>query len=351
MSAAALAQVLRPLQDIFDPTEYPDLIVGLGVPDDAAVWRLDDDRLMVVTTDFFTPVVDEPYDYGAIAAANALSDLYAMGATPFLALNIAAMPKSLPMEIVTEIMLGGAEKVREAGAVIAGGHTIKDDEPKYGLVAIGTCSMDTLMTKSEAKPGDILLLTKPLGTGVTTTALKNEKAEHEDVEQATSWMLRLNAPASEIAKKFGVRGATDITGFGLLGHALEMAQASQSALRFSLPSIPFLAGARRYADGGNLPGGSVDNRVDFGDRVTFSPAIDEMDQMLLFDAQTSGGLLLSVPEGVVSSLLKAAQDSGLSIWPIGVVEEGEGIHVESTTLVQVPSTRPDSDGLSFVQST
>ncbi|OGO72001.1 MAG: selenide, water dikinase SelD, partial [Chloroflexi bacterium RBG_19FT_COMBO_62_14] len=172
--------------------DYPDLLVGLGPADDAAVWRLDETRLLVATTDFFTPVVDDAYDYGAIAAANALSDLYAMGATPLLALNIAAVPPELPPELVGEILRGGAEKVREAGAVIAGGHTIRDDEPKYGLVALGLCAPDQLMTKSAAMPGDILLLTKPLGTGVTTTALKRQLALPDDVAEAVDWMKRLN---------------------------------------------------------------------------------------------------------------------------------------------------------------
>lgn len=327
MSAEALAHVLRPLRDLFATNEYPDLIVGLGQPDDAAVWRLEENRALVITTDFFTPVVDDPYDYGSIAAANALSDLYAMGATPALALNITAMPPNLPIEIVEEILRGGAEKVKEAGAVIAGGHTIQDPEPKYGLVAVGICSIDRLMTRDRVKPGDVLILTKPLGTGVTTTALKNGKAAADDVEQAVTWMKRLNASAAKLAIDFDVMAATDVTGFSLLGHGIEMAEASSVAMRLHLPSIPFLSGARRYAEGGNFPGGSADNRMFFGDRVNFAHSIDEYNQMLLFDAQTSGGLLLALPRHNANAFLDRAYKDRVDAWPIGEAEEGEGIEV------------------------
>lgn len=334
MSAEALAHVLRPLRELFIQDEYPDLIVGLGLPDDAAVWRLDDNRALVVTTDFFAPVVDDPYDYGSIAASNALSDLYAMGATPILALNIVAMPPDLPGEIVGEILRGGAEKVKEAGAVIAGGHTIQDPEPKYGLVALGTCALDRLMIKSEAKPGDVLVLTKPLGTGVTTTALKQEKADSEDIVQVVTWMKKLNASAANLAAEFGVQAATDVTGFSLLGHGIEMAEASSVAFRLHLPSIPFLSGARRYAEGGNFPGGSADNRMYFGDRVSFANSIDEYNQMLLFDAQTSGGLLLALERNQVSTFLERADEEDVDVWPIGEVVEGEGIEVLDISYVE-----------------
>lgn len=322
--------MLRPLQEIFGAEDYPDLIVGLGVPDDAAVWRLDDTRALVVTTDFFPPVVDDARSFGAIAAANALSDLYAMGARPLLALNIAAFPASLPLDLLAEIMRAGAEKVREAGAVVAGGHTVQDDEPKYGLVAVGTCSLEHLMTKDQARPGDVLVLTKPLGTGVITTALKRGATDPEDVEEAVGWMTQLNAQAAECAIAFSVRAATDVTGYSLLGHGLEMAQSSNVALRLHLPSIPFMSSARRYAEGGFFPGGTAENQLHFGPDVIFSPSIDEYDQMLLFDAQTSGGLLLSVPEPNLSAFMVEAADKGVSAWAIGVVEEGEGIRVLDT---------------------
>jgi selenide,water dikinase len=280
-----------------------------------------------VTTDFFTPVVDDPYDYGAIAAANALSDLYAMGARPLFALNIAAMPSNLHHEIVREILRGGAEKVREAGAVIAGGHSISDDEPKYGLVAIGVAASDELLTKASARPGETLFLTKPLGTGVTTTALRNGSAEDSDVEQAVRWMSRLNAGAAQLALASNVRAATDITGFSLLGHGVEMAQASGVSLQFYLNSIPFLAGARAYVEGGNLPGGSADNRLFFERHVTFDETIDEYNKMLLFDAQTSGGLLLSVADQEVEGLLERAARDNIPVWAIGRVQTGTGVTV------------------------
>jgi len=191
--------VLRPIEDIFKSADYPDLLVGLGDPDDAAVWRLDDQRALVVTADFFTPVVDRAYDYGAIAAANSLSDVYAMGGKPFLALNIAAIPPDLPAEITSEIMRGGAEKAREAGVVLAGGHTIQDKEPKYGLVAVGFVHPEHMLTKGGARPGDLLVLSKPLGFGTITTALKQEVADPTDVSEAVGWMKRLNQAASELA--------------------------------------------------------------------------------------------------------------------------------------------------------
>ena len=250
---------------MFDPADTPDLLVGLDDPDDAAVWRLDDDRALVVTTDFFTPVVDDPFDYGAIAAANSLSDVYAMGGQPFLALNVAGMPGSLPPAIVSEIFRGGAEKTREAGVVIAGGHTTQDDEPKYGLVVIGFVNPSQAITKKGARPGDILILTKPLGFGVTTTALKHGQADPADIAEAVRWMKTLNRDAATLAREFGVRGGTDITGYSLLGHAWEMANASQVGLRFDFSKIPFISCARKYADQWTFPGGSADNKLYFGE--------------------------------------------------------------------------------------
>jgi len=349
MSAEALAHVLRPLQNLFRATDYPDLLIGLGVPDDAAVWRLDDERALVITTDFFAPIVDDPYDYGAIAAANALSDVYAMGAKPFLTLNIAGMPGNLPGEIVSEIIRGGAEKIKEAGAVVAGGHTVQDDEPKFGLVAVGMCNYDRMMTKGGGKSGDVLVLSKPIGTGVTSTALKRGTADADDIKQAVDWMARLNGPAADLALEFGVRGATDITGFSLLGHGMEMADASGGALRLHLPSIPFLAGARRYAEGGNFPGGSADNQLYFGERVRFSDTIDEYNQMLLFDAQTSGGLLLSIEERKLDAFLQRCREESVYAWPIGRVEDGAGITVLDQPIQGIAAWKSQDSGLWFPQ--
>lgn len=318
---------MRPIEEIFQSTDFPDLLVGLGEPDDAAVWRLDEDRALVVTTDFFTPVVDDAYDYGAIAAANSLSDIYAMGGKPFLALNVAALPPDLPAEISGEILRGGAEKARQAGVVVGGGHTIQDKEPKYGLIALGFVDPAKMITKAGAQIGDKLLLSKPLGFGTTTTALKNGKADPSDVAEAVEWMQRLNKGAADLAREFAVRGGTDITGFGFLGHAYEMASASGVGLRFSYGKIPILAGARRYAQEWIFPGGSTDNRAFFGSHVKFDSQIDEPSQMLLFDAQTSGGLLLSVAPENLEPMLARASETEETLWQVGEVVAGEGIEV------------------------
>ena len=281
----------------------------------------------MVTTDFFTPVVDDAYDYGSIAAANSLSDVYAMGGRPFLALNVAALPDNLPVDISSEIIRGGAEKAREAGVVIAGGHTVKDQEPKYGLIAIGFVDPRKMLSKGGLRAGDALVLTKPLGFGVTTTALKQQKADEQDVLEAVNWMKQLNNTASQLALEFGLRGGTDITGFSLLGHGMEMARASEVSLKFSLADIPFTTGARKYAERGIFPGGAFDNKQHFQSNVSFAQAIREPDQMLLFDPQTSGGLLLGVPHGMLDSFLARARELNQPAWVIGNVAAGIGIEV------------------------
>ncbi len=320
---------MRPVENVFDAADYPDLLVGLDGPDDAAVWQLDEKRVLVATTDFFTPVVDDGYDYGAIAAANSLSDIYAMGGTPFMALNIAALPPDLPNEISSEIVRGGAEKAKEAGVVIAGGHTIQDKEPKYGLVVLGFADKDKMLTKAGLHPGEALVLTKPLGFGCTTTALKQGKADEADVLEVVNWMKRLNRTAGLLAVEFGLSGATDVTGFSLLGHALEMAAASGVAIHFDYAQIPFVSGARKYAEMFTFPGGASDNRLYFGPHVEFEASIDEAAQMLLFDPQTSGGLLLGVPQEKLDSFQKRAEELEQPVWVIGEVRAGNGIHVRS----------------------
>lgn len=287
-------------------------------PDDAAVWRLDDDRALVVTTDFFTPVVDNPYDYGAIAAANSLSDVYAMGAKPFLALNIAAFPGKLPVQMITEILRGGMEKSQEAGVVIAGGHTIKDDEPKYGLMALGFAHPNKILRKGGAKVGDVLLLSKPLGTGVITTALKQDKADPGHVAGAVEWMKMLNDRAGEAALKMNAHAATDITGFALIGHAWEMARASGAGMRISYKDIPFMEGARLYAEKGIFPGGAYDNYQYYQEHVIFNPELPEWERVLLFDPQTSGGLLLAVNEDMYKGHISHQNESQL-FWKIGEI--------------------------------
>lgn len=343
-------QVLQPIKEIFPPEEYPNLLVGLDTPDDAAVWDLDGDQALVVTTDFFTPVVDDPYQYGQIAAANALSDLYAMGARPILALNIAAMPADLPTEVITAIIRGGAEKVREAGAVIAGGHTIQDKEPKYGLVAVGLINKEKIMTKSSARPGDLLILTKPIGTGVTTTALRSGVALEQDVTEVVKWMSYLNRDAAMLAAEFGVESATDITGFGLLGHASEIADASGVRLSINLASVPFLQNAYEYAQDGNFPGGSVNNQTYYGSGVAFESGVDLIAQMLLFDAQTSGGLLISLPSSKWEDFSIRASVMGLPAWAIGTVEDGEGIVVKAQILEDVFIQGSNGFNVRFINS-
>lgn len=296
-------------------------------PDDAAVWRLDPERALVVTTDFFTPVVDDAYDFGQIAAANALSDIYAMGGQPFLALNIAAFPTDLPPEIMSDILRGGAEKALEAGVVIAGGHTVRDQEPKFGLVAVGFVHPEKKLTKAGLHPGDHLVLTKPLGFGVTTTALKQEKADPADVAVVVEWMKRLNKDASLLANEFSLHAGTDVTGFSLLGHAIEMANASHVRLQFSFKDIPFVACAEKYAKMGTFPGGAFDNRRYYGSHVDFAAGIGKEQQMLLFDPQTSGGLLLGVPPTEIQRFLEKAKEIDLPAWVVGKVMDGKDVEV------------------------
>ena len=316
------------MDTIFSAEDFPNLLVGIEPPDDAAVWKLDESRSLIVTTDFFTPVVDEAYDYGSIAAANSLSDIYAMGGKPFLALNIAAFPPQLPHELLSEIIRGGAEKAKEAGVVIAGGHTIQDQEPKYGLIVLGLASPDQLLLKSKVNPGDLLILTKPLGIGVTTTALKQEKASPESVHEAIEWMKILNKNASEVAVKIGLKAATDITGFSLLGHAFEMSKASKVKIVIEAKSVPFLSMARSYGQKGYFAGGASDNRIFFSSGVNFSASIDEVTEMLLFDPQTSGGLLIACPPEKLDEFISEAKKLKQQFWVIGHAETGKGIQVD-----------------------
>lgn len=291
------------------------------------MWRLDDRRALVATTDFFTPVVDDPYDYGAIAAANALSDVYAMGGHPFLALNIAALPPDLPAEITGEILRGGAEVARQAGVVIGGGHTVQDKEPKYGLVVLGFVEIEKMLTKGGFQMGDTLVLSKPLGFGTTTTALKQDKADPADVAEVVGWMKQLNKTTAELALEFGLHGGTDVTGYSFLGHGYEVASASGVRLRFFMERIPFTRGAHRYAQQWIFPGGAFDNRRFYSPHVTFHTAIDEPSQMLLFDPQTSGGLLLAVPPERLEALMARAAQVSQDLWVVGEVMEGKGIEV------------------------
>jgi selenide,water dikinase len=328
MGADALAEALRPLAESFGAT--PDLLVGLGAADDAAVYWLNDEQAVVATVDFFPPVVDDPYTFGAIAATNALSDLYAMGATPLLCLNLVTFPEELDRAILTEIMRGGAQKVREAGAVIAGGHSVIDEEPKYGLAAIGVVHPARVRTKGGARPGDMLLLTKALGTGVITTALKHEAASEAHVAGAVASMTTLNAAAARALASVGdnLHACTDVTGFGLLCHGWEMASQSGVSFRFATSHLPILPGAREYALAGHTPGGTDRNRRSIGDHVTYASDVAQVDRVLMLDPQTSGGLLAAVAAEAVETAVRAFDEAGVAVALVGEVTTGAGILVE-----------------------
>jgi len=312
------------LTGLFPTENHPALLVGLDAPDDAAVYQLNTEQAIISTMDFFPPVVDDPYAFGAIAAANALSDVYAMGGTPILAMNLAAFPDSLDIAILSDILRGGAEKVREAGAVVAGGHTITDREPKYGLAVTGVVHPSRIIPKKGALPGDRLVLTKPLGTGVVTTALKEQRADPNHVEAAIASMSHLNAAASKIAQQFDVHAMTDITGFGLVGHAHEMAHLSGVDIHIDYSALMWLAGAREYGAMGIYPGGMSRNRSYFARWTHFDEAIDETAQKLLFDPQTSGGLLMSVAPAQAADLLAALIGAGETANIIGDAMPGGG---------------------------
>ncbi len=303
--------------------------MGLGEPDDAVVYRLDDGTLLVITADFFAPVVDDAYTYGAIAAANAISDVYAMGGTPFLALNLSAFPSDMPPEIATAILRGGMEKAGEAGVVVAGGHTMDDKEPKYGLVVLGTVAPERMLVKGGARPGERLVLTKPLGSGIITTAYRAGKAPPESMEKVVPWMLRLNKDAAAAIHATSGRGATDITGFGFLGHAVEMAQAASVRFCFWADRIPVLEEAYPLADQWLFPGGTAANEMYFRQWVSIAPSIPEEVGMLFYDAQTNGGILAAIPAGEMDRFAAACRELDQPFWEIGEVVEGEpGVEVK-----------------------
>lgn len=312
--------MLQPLQNIFNPADYPRLLVGLAAADDAAVYQINDRQAIISTTDFFPPVVDDPYDFGAIAAANALSDIYAMGGEVLFAINLVAFPEDVDRDILREILRGGAEKVAEAGGVIAGGHSITDKEPKYGLAVTGWVHPRQIKTKGGANPGDRLFLTKPLGTGMVTTALKQGLAHADDVQAAVASMKQLNKAAAQAAIAAGVRAMTDVTGFGLLGHAHEMAHLGHVRFRLRADQLPWLPGARRYAEMGAFPGGAHRNYDYFHPWVTFAPDIDDTLQNMLWTPETSGGIFTAVPAAAVAEF----QAHFPAARPVGDVLPGDG---------------------------
>lgn len=320
-------QVLRPLQNLYRPENYPQVLVGLDGPNDAAIVRLNDDVALVATTDFFPPVVDNPYTYGAIAAANSMSDVYAVGGEVLFALNIVAFPDGYDYAILSEILRGGAEKVIEAGGVIVGGHTVTDKEPKYGLAVTGLVRPDRFLTKRGARPGDLLVLTKPLGVGLITTALKRGVAEAAHVETAVQSMMRLNRHPSHLALLFEAHACTDVTGFGILGHALEVAESSGVRLRFRMADLPLLPGTRDYVAKEAFAGGLWRNRDYVLPHVRFDPSVAEADQMILFDPETSGGLLIALEPDQARRYVDQAKVDAVDAWIVGEVVAGSGIEV------------------------
>src|SRR5579863_8785171 len=291
MGPGALAQVLRPLTSHTAP---PELLVGLHTADDAAVYQVNEQQAVISTADFFPPVVDDPYTFGAIAAANALSDVYAMGGQVLMAINLVAWPDNLEYAILSEILRGGSDIVAQAGGVIAGGHTVTDKEPKYGLAVTGMVHPEHILTKGGAQPGDLLVLSKPLGTGLITTAHKSEVVEEDDLHAAIVSMMQLNRQASQALQRPGVHAVTDITGFGLLGHAWEMASQSLVGMHFDFDALPLLPNARHYAELGCITGGAQRNAEYFSSHVRFAEHRNELDRELLWDPQTSGGLFAAI---------------------------------------------------------
>ena len=302
------------------------VLVGPETRDDGAVYLLDENTALVVTTDFFTPVVDDAYDFGRVAAANAISDIYACGARPILALNLVAFPaRKLPMELLGEIMKGGAAVAMEAGIPIVGGHSIDDSEPKYGLVVVGLVHPDEVLTNAGGQPGDALILTKPLGSGVLTTAIKRDLASEAEVAKVTDLMAGLNRAAGEVFARNSdaVHALTDVTGFGLLGHLHEMLQPSGMAASLQLSQVPILSEARRHAEAGVMAGGSKANKAAVEDVVTRRGKVTELDIQLLADAQTSGGLLAAVKEEAAEQLVAELIEAGAPCAAIiGHVEAG-----------------------------
>jgi selenide,water dikinase len=299
---------------------HPDLLIGFNKADDAGVFRLDERTALVQTVDFFPPIVDDPYFFGQIAAANALSDVYAMGGRPLTALNIVGFPLGvMPPEVLSEILRGGNDKVQEAGAVVVGGHSIKDKELKYGLAITGLVDLSRIVTNAGAKPGDMLFLTKALGTGIITTGIKRNVVSPDLAQLVIRQMVALNRTAAELMVQYDVHAATDITGFGLLGHAMEMAEASGISLRFFADSLPILPEAERLAGEGFNPGGSNDNRSWLQDRVAMASGVRKLLEQVLYDAQTSGGLLIAIPPSRASAFAEALGNAGLPNAVVGEV--------------------------------
>ena len=302
------------------------LLVGVETSDDAAVYKLDDKTAMIHTLDFFTPMVNDPYTFGQIAAANSLSDIYAMGGRPLTALNIVGFPNCLPIEILGDILRGGADKVKECGAVLVGGHSIQDDEPKYGLSVTGIVSPDKVLKNYGCQKGDVLILTKPLGIGIITTALKGEVASEQAYHEAVRTMTTLNKYAAEIITKYEISACTDITGFGLMGHGYEMASASEVTLKIKGDEIPYIREAKEYAEMGFVPGGCYSNK-DYLQGKYVLKGIKEWLEDIIFDPQTSGGLLISCSKAVAQELIPQLNNLELKASVIGEVVEKQNYSI------------------------
>lgn len=290
---------------------HADLLVGTETGDDAAVYRINDDTALILTVDFFPPITDDPFEFGSIAAANSLSDVYAMGGKPLVALNILGFPASLDKAILGEVLRGGYTKANEAGCLIVGGHTVDDPEPKYGLSVVGIVEPGKQVTNSGARPGDVLVLTKPLGTGIITTACKQGRVSPEVLQRAVTAMATLNRGAAEAMMKVGVNAATDITGFGMMGHLTSMVKGSKVTAEVRLGQVPVLPGTWDLLDQGVAPGGTHRNLHSVADTVQWHQALTEREQLLLCDAQTSGGLLIAVPGGKKDALLMELEKAGV----------------------------------------
>jgi selenide,water dikinase len=316
-----LTQVLRHVTPLIDSR----VLVDAATRDDAGVYRLSADRALVVTVDFFAPIVDDAYDFGRIAAANAFSDVYAMGATPLIALNVVGWPRdTLPLELLGDVLRGGQDVATEAGAFVLGGHTVDDAEPKYGMAVIGEAHPERIVTIAGAKPGDRLVLTKPVGAGVLTTARKRDLLTETDLEPAVRVMATLNAAAARAMLQAGAHAATDVTGFGLLGHLHNMARASGVQAEIRADAVPLLPRAREVAERGAIPGGTRRNMESVSEWVRFAPSVDELTRVLLCDAMTSGGLLIAVPESGLDRLVAAlAEHRTPAASVIGRVTEGQ----------------------------
>lgn len=318
-----MAQVLRHLKES-PRSQDPNLLLGLDAPDDAAAYRIDEDRALLLTVDFFTPIVDDAYHWGAIAAANAFSDCYAMGGRPILALNLVGWPEDLDPELLARVLEGGADKASEAGVSVVGGHTIEDKEPKYGMSVTGLVDPRRMVRSSSARSGMSLVLTKPLSMGIIATAVKRQAAPPELAEKATAIMETLNAPAAEAMLAAGVEAATDVTGFGLAGHLHNVVRLSGVSAELWTESLPVLEGVRELAEAGFVPGGTRRNEAFFAPYVDVDPAVGATDRTLLFDAQTSGGLLIAVDPAAEASLVADLERRGTpAAAVVGRIVDGE----------------------------